>query len=137
MTSESNPAAATVPNHLVRTVAVANPAQVNGFGPAIGDDVGGGDGIFCRQTEFAGMIVAGAGRDDAQRNVGARQGLQRIGDHAVAADDDQRVGAVVDGGVQQAARVFGVAADDGHDIDAALLQPRDRLFGGVRCVSVS
>jgi hypothetical protein len=39
--------------------------------------------------------------------------------------------------VQQATCVFGVAANDCHDIDPALLQPRDRFFGGVRCVSVS
>jgi len=62
---------------------------------------------------------------------------QCVGDHAVAADHDQRVGALVDGGVQQLARVFGVAADDGHDIDPALLQPCDRLLGSVRRVSVS
>ena len=54
-----------------------------------------------------------------------------IGDHPVAADDDQRVGALVDRGVQQAAGVFGVAADDGDDVDPALLQARDRFLGGM------
>ncbi len=83
------------------------------------------------------MVVAGAGGNDAERNVGFGEGLQRVGDHPVAADDDQRVGAVVDRGVQQAARVFGVAADDRGDVDAALLQAGDRFLGGVWRVAVS
>ena len=117
--------------------AIPNASQVDGFGPAVGDDVGGGHRIFCRQTEFARMVVAGAGGDDAQRNVGARQRLQRVGDHPVAADDHQCVGPVVECCVQQSARVVGIAADDGHHVDAALLQSRDRHTGGVRGIAMS
>ncbi len=83
------------------------------------------------------MVVAGAGRDDSQRSIRARQSLQCVGDHPVTADDDQCIRTLVDRGVQQATCVVGVAADDCHDIDATLLQSRDRFFGGVRCVSVS
>ena len=45
------------------------------------------------------MVVAGAGGDDAERNVGSAQRLQRVGDDAVTADDDQRVGALVERGL--------------------------------------
>ena len=79
---------------LVDAVAVPNPAQVNGFRPAVDDDVRGGLGILCGNAEFAGVIVTGSRRDDSQRNAGARQHLQRIGDDAVTAGDHHRVGAL-------------------------------------------
>ena len=103
----------------------------------VDDDVGGGLGILCGNAEFARMVVAGAGRDDAQRNVGLREHLQRKGDDAVAADDDQRVGAAIECAVNEPSRVLGVGARDRDDVDAASLQPRDRPLGGVRRVAVS
>jgi hypothetical protein len=39
--------------------------------------------------------------------------------------------------MQQAARVVGVAADNGHHVDTTLLQSRDCLSGGMRGVAVS
>src|SRR6201999_4272986 len=52
-------------------------------------------------------------------------------------DHDERVCVLVECNVEQSPSSVGVAADDGHNIDAALLQPCDCLLGGVRRVSVS
>ena len=97
-----------MPNHLSVPLPDSNPAQVNGFRPAVDDDIRGGLGILCGNAEFTGMVVTGARRDDAQRNVGARQHLQRVGDDAVAAGDHHGVGAFFECGADEMTRVFGV-----------------------------
>ena len=114
----------TVPNHFV-TPSRLTIGQVNVFGPAVRDDVGGGLGIAGGQPVFAGMVVTGAGRDHAQRNVAQCQRLQGDGDDAVAAGHHQRVGAAVQRIVDQPSRVFGVGADDFDDVDAPLLKSCD------------
>ena len=111
---------------LVGTVSIANPAQVNGFRPAVDDDIRRGLGILCGNSEFTSVVVTGACRDDSQRNVGARQHLQRVGDDAVTAGDHDGVGAFFERRADQITRVFGAVADDFDDFHAAVMQPGDR-----------
>jgi hypothetical protein len=68
LTSESKPAAITVPNHLRVLV---DAAEVDGFGPAVRDHIGRGFGIL-GDPVFACMVVAGARRDDAEGNLAKR-----------------------------------------------------------------
>ena len=136
MTSESKPAAITVPNHLSVPSAPVDAAEVDGLDRAVDDDVGGRLGILCGNAEFARMVVAGAGRDDAQRDVGVRQHLQRKRDDAVAADDHQRVRAALERAVDEPSRVLGVGARDRDDVDAALVQlaiARSAACGALPC----
>ncbi len=116
---------------LVFAAAGLNPAQVDGFGPAVHHDVRGGFGILCGNLEFTCVIVAGAGRDDAQRDIGFGQHLQRVGDDAVAAGHDDRIGALLDRRGQQVARILGVFTNDLDDLDATMMQPGDRVLGGL------
>ena len=104
---------------------------------AVDDDVGRGLGILCRNAEFAGVVVAGAGRDDAERYVGLREHLQCERDDAVTADDDERVHAAFERALDEPPGVLGVGARDGDDVDAAAMELRDRPLGGVRCAAVS
>ena len=71
------------------------------------------------------MVVAGARRDDAERDVGLREHLQRKRDDAVTADDHERVHAALEGAVDEPSRVLGVGARDRDDVDAAPMQLRD------------
>ncbi len=52
-----------------RAVGALDVAEVDGFGDPVDDDVGRGFGILCGNTEFAGMVVAGSGGDDGQRDA--------------------------------------------------------------------
>jgi hypothetical protein len=105
--------------------------------PAVGHQIGGGFGIGGGQSVFAGMVVAGARRDDAQRNAGACELLQREGNHAVAAGGHHRVGAPVDGFANESTGMPGVCADDFDDIDATPLKLCDSAFGRVRRIAVT
>ncbi len=116
---------------------VVDAAQVDGLSPTVGDHIGGGLRITLGKRVFARMVVAGAGRDDAQRNVAERQRLQRKRNDTVAAAHHQRVGASRERIVDQPARVIGVGADDFADVDAALLETGDRPLGRMRCVAVA
>ena len=87
--------------------------------------------------EFAGVVVAGARRDDAERDVGLREHLQRERDDAVTADDHQRVHAALERAVDEPSRVLGVGARDRDDVDAASMELRDRTLGRVRRTAVS
>ena len=115
----------------LRPLAALNPAQVNGFRPAVDDDIRGGLGILCGNSEFTSVVVTGACRNDSQRNVGARQHLQRVGDDAVTAGDHDGVGAFFECRADQVTRVFGAIADDFDDFHAAMVQPGNR--GLCRC----
>ncbi|CFS37610.1 Uncharacterised protein [Mycobacterium tuberculosis] len=50
---------------LFDTVVVLNPAQVNGFRPAVNNDICGCLGILCGKPEFACVVVTSAGRNDS------------------------------------------------------------------------
>ena len=136
VTSESKPAAITVPNHFsVPSAPLMRPRSTVST-DAVDDDVGGGLGILCRNTEFARMVVAGARRDDGQRNVGLREHLQRERDDAVTADDHQRVHPALECAVDESSGMLGVGSRDRDDVDAASMQLRDRPFGRMRRAAV-
>ncbi len=100
--------------------------------PAVDDDVDCRLGILCGNAEFAGVIVARPGGDDAERYVGLRQHLQGERHDAVAADHHQRVHAALERALDEAAGMLGVGARDGDDVDAALVEACDGPFGGMR-----
>ena len=136
VTSESKPAAITVPNHLsVPSAPSMRPRSTVSTSPSTTTSAAA-SGSLCGNAEFAGVVVAGARRDDAERNVGLREHLQRKRDDAVTADDDERVHAAFEGAVDEPPRVLGVGARDRDDVDAALLQLGDRPFGRVRRTAV-
>ena len=78
-------------------------------------------GSFLVSADVAADVVAGAGRDDAERRVGRRQRLDREVDQPVAAADDQRVGAGGDALARQVERLVGVAALERVDLEARRL----------------
>ncbi len=132
VTSESKPAAMIVPNHLsVPSAPLMRPRSMVSA-TAVDDDVGRCLGILCGNAEFAGMVVARARRDDAERYVGLREHLQRKRDDAVTADDHQRVHPALEGTFDEASRVLGIGAGDRDDVDAAPMQLRDGTLGRVR-----
>jgi hypothetical protein len=116
----------------VGAVGASDPAEVDGLDNTVDDYIGCGLGILCRDAEFARMIVTCPGRDDAERNVGLRQHLQRKRDDAVPADDHQRVHPTFECAFHQSPRVVGVSARDRDDVDAALVQLRDGTLCRVR-----
>src|SRR5690606_37133869 len=81
------------------------------------------DRVLARQAERGGDVVAGARGDDAERDVGAGDGLHREVDQAVAAEGDERVGPFGDREAGAGERVGGVGADDHGQLGAAGPQP--------------
>ncbi len=121
----------------VGTVGAPDPAEVDGLGAAVHDDVDGCRGIACGHAEFPGVVVAGARRDDAERHVAERERLQRDRDDPVAADHDQGVGTAGQLLVDQSPRMGGIGSDDLADVDAALLESSDGALGSVQGVAVT
>ena len=111
----------------------AHLGEVDGAGAARDDGVGGtlpatapvaaraGGGR--RQPDAPDEVVAGAGRDDAQRHVGPGAGVEADVRHAVAADDDEAVVALRDGVGARGVRVLGRVGQGAGDPDAGVHQP--------------
>ncbi len=137
MTSESNPAAITVPNHLSVPSRTGDAAEVDGLDDPVDDDVGRCFGILCGNAEFACVVVSGARRDDGKGYVGLREHLQRKRDDAVAADDYECIHAALEGAVNEPSRVLGVGPRDRDDVDTASVQLGDCPFGRVRRTAVT
>ena len=112
-------------------------AKVDGFSVASDDHVDGGRRVADRDAVLAGVVVAGSGRDDAERDLAVRQCLQSQRDDAVTAGDHQGIGAAGKGIVNQFPGMCRVTADDLGHVHAAFLKAGDRAFGRVRGVAVT
>ena len=66
-----------MPNQVAAPSAPRISPEVDGLGMTREDHVDRRRRIADRDSVFAGVVVAGAGRDDAQRNFVLRQCLQR------------------------------------------------------------
>ncbi len=96
LTTASKPAETTQANHVDPTPWRIRPASMRRGGSTepIDQRVEGRCRVVVRQAEAPREVVAGAGRDDAERDVGLRDEVDGERRHAVAADHHEAVGAL-------------------------------------------